>query len=75
MERRNLIAFRARRGLSQEAMAERIGIARGTYGEIERGNRDCKVSAFEAIQRAFGIPDSEMWELTKKVGEGGRDDG
>lgn len=72
MERRNLRAFRAKKGLSQEEMASEIGVSRSAYVAMEGGS-NCRVSSFEALQRKFGLPDGEVWELAKT--EGGNDDG
>ena len=64
-DRRNLAVFRARYGLTRNAMADKIGVARTTYSEIENAKRDCSMRFLEKLQAAFNIPDSDMWALTK----------
>lgn len=64
MRRLNLKIFRIRHGLTQAAMAERIGCVRDAYCAIEAGKRDPSISFFYDLQKAFDIPDAEMWELT-----------
>lgn len=63
--RTNLKVFRVKQHLSQEEMAEKIGFSRGAYTAIEAGKRDGRQSFWVALQKAFDIPDSEMWSLRK----------
>lgn len=64
-DRRNLTVLRAKHGLTRSAMADRIGVSRSTYSEVENGKRGCSQSFLNKLQAAFDIPDAEMWELTK----------
>lgn len=59
----NLKIFRVKHGLSQEAISEKIGCKRGTYSAIECGVRSGKPSFWQKLQKAFDVPDAEMWEL------------
>lgn len=70
MDRRNLKVLRVKHGLSQKEMAERIGISRSMYGEVEKGARNCSPAFMRKLQAAFSIPDAEMWALTKIYQEG-----
>lgn len=65
MDRRNLKVLRARHGLKIGEMAEKIGVSRSTYADIESGKRGCSQSFLKKLQSAFDIPDADMWELTK----------
>lgn len=65
MDRRNLKVLRAKYDLTQKEMAARIGCARSVYGEIENGTRNCSVAFLAKLQRAFNIPDVEIWEYSK----------
>lgn len=65
MERRNLKVFRIKNGLTQAEMAERIGVSRSTYSDIESGRRKCAVDFLRKIQVEFNVPDSEIWSLSK----------
>jgi transcriptional regulator with XRE-family HTH domain len=51
--------------MSQEEFCERIGFSRGAYSAIESGKRDGRQSFWVALQKAFDIPDAEMWNLKK----------
>lgn len=63
--RTNLKVFRIQKHLSQEEMSERIGFSRGAYSAIESGKREGRHSFWMALQKAFDIPDAEMWNLKK----------
>lgn len=64
-DRRNLTVLRAKHGLTRAKMADKIGVSRSTYSEIENGKRECSLSFLNKLQATFDIPDSDMWELTK----------
>ncbi|MFF7949157.1 helix-turn-helix domain-containing protein [Streptomyces griseorubiginosus] len=49
-----LRAARDRAGLTQEELAERAGIDRPAYSEIERGLRDARLSTLLRIETALG---------------------
>lgn len=63
--RMNLKLFRTKRDLTQGEIADKIGCERGTYAAIENGSRSGRQSFWEKLQKAFEIPESEMWELMK----------
>ena len=65
MERRNLKVLRVKKGLTQQQMAERIGISLSGYSRIESGLQKCSTKFLCKLQEAFGIPDSEIWDYTK----------
>lgn len=67
MERRNLKTFRVSQGLTQQGMAERLGMSRSAYMRIETGKAGTSRRFSGAVQREFGIPDSEMWTLLKTL--------
>lgn len=67
-KRLELMAFRARHDLSQQEMADKLGINRSTYAMIERGQRRGSDAMWATLQAAFGIPDAEMWKLMQKGG-------
>jgi len=51
----NLRAYRQARGLSQEAMADALGIHRTYMGGIERGERNLTLKAVERIANWLGL--------------------
>lgn len=64
--RTNLKCFRVKQHLTQDGMAKRIGCTRCTYATIEAGTRNGRDFFWNSLQRAFNIPDADMWELKKK---------
>lgn len=64
-KRTALIALRARHGLTQEQMAERLEITRAAYSQIEIGGRDGRFSFWQRLQKEFNLTDSETWAILK----------
>ena len=56
----NVVVFRARRKLSQAALAERAGISRPTVARIELGEGDPKLDVLSRIATALGVTFSEL---------------
>ncbi len=57
---------REAKGLTQEQMAEKLEISRNSYGEIERGDTDVKLSKLEKIAEQFEMKLSELVDLSDK---------
>ena len=55
--------FRIGLQLNQQEMADKIGISKGMYISIENGNRNGSYEVWTNIQKAFNIPDEQMWGL------------
>ena len=55
----NLVAARAVKGWTQEALAERAGLARTYISEIERLKRNATLDSVERIADALGM-DAEL---------------
>jgi transcriptional regulator with XRE-family HTH domain len=55
-----LVEARTRAGLTQRALAERIGRPYTMIANIERGERRIDVVEFIAIARALGVSEKEM---------------
>jgi len=53
---RNLAAYRKERGLSQEALAEVLGVHRTYMGGIERGERNLTLKSVERIAERLEVP-------------------
>ena len=63
MNRREwLIAFRKAKGLSQEEIAEAIGIAPSTYSTYEMGERTPKPNTAKKIAKIFGFDWTKFYE-------------
>lgn len=56
--------------LTQEEMAERMGVKRVRYQNVESGYRAGTIDFWQALQKAFGISDADMWRLLQQQ-EGG----
>lgn len=63
--RTNLKVFRVKMKLSQEEMAEKIGYGRATYSAIESGKRAGRQQFWRDFQKAFDIPDADLWGYIK----------
>jgi transcriptional regulator with XRE-family HTH domain len=60
--------LREERGFSQEDFARHIGIDRGYYGRIERGEASVTLHKISLIAKSLGLA---KWELLKKLDEDG----
>ena len=56
--------------LTQEEMAEKIGVKRVRYQNVESGYRAGTIEFWQKLQKAFAISDAEMWRLLQQQ-EGG----
>lgn len=63
--RTNLKLFRVKNKLSQEEMAAKIGVTRGCYAAVEAGKRTGRQAFWISFQKAFDIPDAELWGYMK----------
>jgi transcriptional regulator with XRE-family HTH domain len=52
---RNLRAYRKARGLSQEALADVLGVHRTYMGSVERGERNVTLQTLERIAERLGV--------------------
>ena len=51
----NLLGYRLKRGLSQEALAEVLGVHRTYMGGVERGERNLTLKSVERIADRLGV--------------------
>ena len=65
--RLGLKLLRVKLNLTQEEMAKKLNVNRGTYIAIENGRRDGRLQFWENLQKSFDIPDENMWALMKHV--------
>lgn len=66
MERVNLKVFRVKNLLTQEEMAQKIGLSRYSYIMLESGKRDFKISTLKKFKKAFNLTEDEMIKLIEK---------
>lgn len=57
---RNVRRERQRRGLSQEAFAEVIGVHRTYLGAVERGERNLSLQSVERLAEVLGVAPLEL---------------
>lgn len=57
---RNLRAHRQRRGLSQEAFADVLGVHRTYMGGVERGERNLTLKSLERLAGRIGVDPLEL---------------
>ena len=57
---RNIRSYRQRRGLSQEAFAEVLGVHRTYMGGRERGERNLTLRSLERIAEQMGVEVEEL---------------
>ena len=57
---RNIRSYRQRRGLSQEAFAEVLGVHRTYMGGLERGERNLTLRSQERIAEQMGVEVEEL---------------
>lgn len=51
--------------LTQQEMADKIGISLGAYSLIENGKRVGSTKTWVKIQELFNLTDEEVWQLQK----------
>ena len=58
--------IREAKDLTQEQMAEKLGVSQSAYGDIERGDNDPKLSKLQKIADIFEMQLSELVDLSEK---------
>lgn len=56
----NVRRLRKERGLSQEALADEVGLAPTYVGQIERGQRNPTLDVVERFAEVFGVDSLEL---------------
>jgi len=56
-----IINLRERNGLTQEAVANALGVSRQTYIQVEQGQRDLSLQELETLAGLFGLPISDFF--------------
>jgi len=59
----SLKVLRVRFGLTQEAMAQKLGMSRQAYAKIENGLSDGNIQFWSKVQKTFEVSGEEMWHL------------
>lgn len=69
LDARAVIALREAKGLTQAALAERLGISRASMCQFENGQRQPSAATAKAIARALGAAFGEITEPAEPVTE------
>lgn len=65
-KRKALYMFRHEKGLSQQEMADMLGVNRSTYAMVERGQRRGSDDMWATLKNTFNVPDADMWKLMQR---------
>lgn len=60
MKRLRLYEERTRRGLTQEQVAEKVGMTKQGYNNIELGRRGATIEIWDALEDLFGVDQREL---------------
>ena len=63
--RLNLKLLRVQNNLTQEEFAEKVGVSRGVYSNIENSKVNGTMIFWDNVQKAFEVPDEKMYSLMK----------
>lgn len=64
MKRTKLKLFRVGLGLQSKEMAEKMGISKTHYSNIENGHKNPTYEAVEEFEELFGV--DNVWEIFRK---------
>lgn len=62
-KRIELKLFRVSNNLSQQGMADVLGVPRQTYSMVERGQRRGNISMWSKLQETFNVSGSDMLKM------------
>lgn len=65
-KRLTLKQFRVGLDLTQQEMANRMGVTLSRYNNTESGYRTAKQDFWQKLQDAFNISDADMWQLMQQ---------
>lgn len=61
--RRNLKVFRVKHNLTQQQLADQLGVSVSTYNLVEGGNRRGSIEFWTKLQQQFNLEGGDVWEL------------
>lgn len=61
-----VLTFRTERGVTQEELAEKVGVSRQTIIAVERGNYTPSVLLAMKLARFFGVPVEELFTIKRE---------
>jgi transcriptional regulator with XRE-family HTH domain len=63
--RKNLIAARKEKGMTQRQVAEKLSLSERSYQRIEAGDRAGKIDMWDQLEDLFGIHQRKLREITR----------
>ena len=63
MKRNKLKVLRVKHELTQQQLADKLGVSVSTYNLLEMGKRDGNKELWLDIQKLFKLEDGEVWRL------------
>lgn len=63
--RKELRQFRTNKFITQQEMADKLGVSVSTYNLIENGKRRGSQDFWLTIQNVFNLEDGQVWKLQK----------
>ena len=66
MKRINLVCFRMKHGMKQREMAEKLGISKNHYANIECCIFDPSYKVMQKFSEALGNEKIDVWDVFKK---------
>lgn len=64
----NIRTSRARHDLSQDDVAEAMGVSQATVSALERGRRDVRLSTVSLIARVLRVSVADLLKINKREG-------
>ena len=68
MQGTNIKAVRLKRGMSQQELADAIGVTKSTISKYEKGQREPKYNVLRAIAAALGVDWTDLIPAEDEVG-------
>ena len=66
-KRHNLKLLRVKHNLTQQQLADLLGVSVSTYNLIEAGKRRGSQEFWQKLQQQFKLEGGEVWELQKQT--------
>lgn len=67
MRRINLKKLRIELDLKSQEMAEKLGISKQYYSNIENGRHNPSYEVIEVFEKVFNVDEKDVWGLFKKA--------
>lgn len=67
MKRYEMVALRAKLGLTQKQVAEKMGVNVGTYNLVENGKRHGTPEFWRKYKELFNLDGEQIWKLQNHI--------